>query len=309
MQVEGADLELQTGPFKHSFVVYTERGIEPTGDITPAYIVSYKPHPAIEFGAGVALAHLISVKPSRTTPTGPKLSGASPLGQPLNRYKNDTVVTDINDSNYSNYTFKATKLMARAAFNPQAILKADLLGPEDLKLYGEVAILGVKDYPYYYSNIRNRMPIMAGINLPTFKLLDRLSVEVEYLKSVFPNSTYWSYEYDAVPIPGMVPQGGQTYHDLLYGGVDPNGAVDPITGLPVLVPGYDKNSVSNRSLKWSVFLKRTLVPGLTLYAQAASDNMRGYNANVGPGALVPLPEPIVRTPSDWYYLVRFDIGI
>jgi hypothetical protein len=301
MQVQGLDLELQTGPFKHSLLAYIERGIEPTGDISSAYIVSFNPHPSIEFGAGVALAHLISIKPSKTTPTGPQLGGASVSGQPLNRYKGDTVVTDVTDSNYSNYTFKATKLMARVSFNPQVFLKDELLGPEDLKIYGEVAVLGVKDYPFYYSNVFNRIPIMGGINLPTFKLFDRLSFEIEYIKSIFPNSVYWSYENNAVPIPGIVPIGMQTYHDLLYGGAD------PFTGNPV--PGYDKNSVSSQRLKWSVYLKKTLVPGLKLYAQVASDNMRGYNANVGPGALVMLPEPLVKTPGQWYYLVRFDVGI
>ena len=177
-QVQGADLEIRTGPVAHSLLIYTERGIEPTGDITPAYFFSYKPHPAVELGGGVAFAHLISVKPSRTTPDGPGpgISNASAVNLPLNRYKNDTVVTDPLDSGYSNYTFKATKLMVRASINFQSILHSELLGPEDLKLYSEAAILGVKNYPFYYSDIWNRVPVMAGINLPTFRLLDRLSV-------------------------------------------------------------------------------------------------------------------------------------
>jgi len=307
MQVEGAQLNLRTGPLTHDLLLYTERGTEPTGDLSAAYLFSYKPHPVFEFGGGVAFAHLVSFKPSSTTPTGPLLSPLKPsptgdvVDQPMNRYANDTVVTNINDKGYSNYTFQATKLMARVSLNPQALIKSDLLGENDLKLYSEAAILGIKDYPYYYSSMMNRTPIMAGFNFPTFKLLDKLSVEVEYLKPAFPNSNYWSYATDAVPVPGIFPQGGQSFHDILYGGVDANDG-------SVIKP-YNKHSLSHRAVKWSVFLERKLVPGLTLYAQAASDYMRGYNANVGPGALVPLYEPIIRTPSDWYYLVRLSLGI
>lgn len=307
MQVEGTQLQLLTGPLTHDLLVYTERAYEPTGDISAAYLLSFKPHPVFELGAGVAFAHLIPFKPSSTTPKGPLLTPINPspsgevLTQPMNRYANDTVVTNINDVGYSNYTFKSTKLMARASFNPQALIKSDLLGEDDLKLYAEAAVLGIKDYPYYYSSIMNRTPIMAGFNFPTFKLLNKLSVEVEYLKPAFPNSNYWSYATDAVPVPGIIPEGGQSFHDVLYGGVSANDGS--------IIKPYDKKSLSHRAFKWSIFLERSLVPGLTLYAQAASDYMRGYNANVGPGALVPLYEPIIKTPSDWYYLVRLSLGI
>ena len=289
-QAEGVNLEMQTGPITHDLLVYTERGIEPNGDITPAYVFSYKPHPAIELGGGVAFAHLISLKPSRTTPNGPGpgISDASAPSLPLNRYKNDTLVTDIKDSGYSNYTYQSIKVMARVAVNFQSILHSELLGPEDLKLYSEVAILGVQNYPFYYSDIWNRIPVMGGVNLPTFRLLDRLSFEMEYLKTAFPNNIYFSYWKNSLPVPGIVTT-GQTYHEL--------------------VASWDKNSLSSRDIKWSLYLKRKVIPGLTLYAQVASDHMRGYDANVGPNVLVPLPEPIIRTPSDWYYLVRLDLGI
>ena len=48
------------------------------------------------------------------------------------------------------YTFAGTKLMARASFDPKPFFKsfADrFLGPNDLRIYSEAAILGLKDYP------------------------------------------------------------------------------------------------------------------------------------------------------------------
>ena len=111
---------------------------------------------------------------------------------------------------------------------------------------------------------------------------------MEYLKNAFAQNIYESYWKNDLPVPYFTPT-GQTYHEL--------------------VVAYDKNSVSSQDFKWSVYLKRKLIPGLTLYAQAASDYLRGFDANVGPNALVPKAETIIATPSDWYYLVRLDLGI
>jgi hypothetical protein len=261
MLVQGAVLEAKTGPIEHDFVLSIERNYEPTGDITPSYLFAYKPHPAVELGGGITLAHLIAVKPSLTTPRGKITSSESPS----NRYEADTVVTDPADSTYSNYTFKATKLMARASINFQTFLQADWLGPEDLKLYGEAALLGVKNYPFYYDNRWHRIPVMVGFNLPTprpwgITLLDILSVEAEYRKADFTNSIAISYVDYTLPLPYL-------------GGTSQNPG------------GYDKNSVSkgpwyrDEGIKWSVYAKRHLIPGLDLYTQVASDHNRPMKFN------------------------------
>lgn len=286
--VQGAVFEAKTGPVTHDFVVAIERDYEPAGDITPSYLVSYKPHPAIELGAGITLAHLISVKPSLTTPKGAPKNG----GDPTNRYEADTVVTDPNDTTFSNYTFKATKLMARASVNLQTFLQTPF-GPEDFKIYTEAALLGVKNYPFYYDNRWHRIPVMVGINLPTrfgsFKWLDQLSVEAEYRKADFTNSIAISYVDYTLPLPYL-----------------PSFSQDP--------HGYDKNELSrgpwyrNEGIKWSVYAKRSLIPGLDLYAQVASDHNRPMKIT-SDGALVPNREPLTPKPTDWYYLVRLQMGI
>ncbi len=63
-----------------------------------------------------------------------------------------------------------------------------LFGKNDLKLYAEGAILGCENYPGWYNNIYDRMPIMFGFNFPTFKLLDVLAIEAEYFPSPYKNS-------------------------------------------------------------------------------------------------------------------------
>jgi hypothetical protein len=44
------------------------------------------------------------------------------------------------------------------------------------------------------------MPVMLGINLPTFKLLDVLGFEMEYQYSPYPNSIT-NVEYNMTPLP------------------------------------------------------------------------------------------------------------
>ena len=289
MMVQGVDFEVRTGPVTHNFLMSIERsfGIEPTGDITPAYLFTYKPHPSIELGGGVAFAHLIPVKPSVTTPNGKD-------GEPFTRYKSDTIVTDPNDSVYSNFTYKATKLMARASVNFQTLLKSDLLGPEDLKLYAEASVLGWKDYPFYYSDRWHRIPVMVGFNLPTFKLLDILAVEGEYRKADFINSTSNSYDEYHYAVPTI--EGSLSDSHLFR------------------LNSYYKNALCKgtwyrtQGFKWSVYAKRNIIPGITVFAQVASDHNRPYKFN-SEGALVPNREPLTVTPGDWYYLIRLQLGI
>ena len=81
-------------------------------------------------------------------------------------------------------TFKGIKVMGRASvdFKPMFGLE-NALGAPDLKLFGEVAVLGIENQGYYYDDVTTRIPIMLGVNLPTFRMLDFLSFQVEYYKN------------------------------------------------------------------------------------------------------------------------------
>jgi hypothetical protein len=288
---EGVNLEARTGPLKHNLLVTIERGIEPINDLSPIYMAAYAPNKVFDIGLGVEFAHLIAVKPSATTPNGPTFKG-----DPLNRYKGDSLVFDTATTGYSNFTFKSTKLMARASLNLQALIQSTLLGPEDLKFYAEAAVLGVKDYPYYYEGVIHRIPIMAGVNLPTFKLMDMLSFEVEYQNTQFAENVAISYE-NGLPIPQVRKDAIGTYQDA--------------------VAKYDKDANGSQDLKWSFYGKKSVIPGLTLYAQAASDHMRGIQyTKVFQSDLVTKSwnydkHAVWYFPfkGDWYFLFRVELGI
>src|SRR5690606_35616763 len=84
---------------------------------------------------------------------------------------------DWQSGNVGYYTFRGFKTMARVSLDIGALAGLDMVRPGEFKLYSEVALLGVEDQPFYYEDKLERLPVMAGIRLPTFGLLDRLSVE------------------------------------------------------------------------------------------------------------------------------------
>ncbi len=277
--LEGLNLEVYTGPVTHNLLATIESGVEPIHDISGAYFASLKAGEAFTFGAGAAFGHIISSRTEMTTPPGASIN--DPGNVPINRYKGDSIVTDTGVTGYSNYTFQNTKLMARAAFNPQTWIQTGMLGPEDLKVYTEVALLGVKNYPFYYEHIINRLPVMVGFNVPTFKLLDLLAVEGEYHQAEFEDDISESYG-NGLPLPAL-PR-GQTYAQT--------------------VATYDKKALKEQYIKWSVYAKKTVMPGLVTYLQVASDHMRGIVFDKTPEYDV-----ITKGPGDWYFLFRIELGI
>jgi hypothetical protein len=309
---QGTRLKVPTfgGKLKHDLMLFMERDFEPTYDISPSYQIAYKPTEAFEMGAGVTWAHGLPIKPSLTTPkdranayvgdsalakeewqkAGYELTdihvvpdGDSRAGTAAPDGKPYVTVTEngIPDSRLSYYTFQGVKIMGRASINPQAWLRSAMLGPEDLKLYAEFAVLGVKDYPTYYESISERIPVMVGFNLPTFKLFDIFSIEVEYYNSKFQNNIrdVFQLSYPKWQLPP-----GQTTSTY---------------------PAFIDTSkiVTEDDIHWSIYAKKSLFEGLDLFIQVASDHMRVLSFNAEPGDI-----DVTRKPSQWYYLARLQMG-
>jgi hypothetical protein len=184
-----------------------------------------------------------------------------------NVYVPDTVI----------YTTQGVKLMARASFDAQKIARLSFLGPQDLKLYGEVALLGWKNQPGYYEKRWERVPRMFGVNLPAFRLLDLLSLEFEY----FPNPMDDDMEQ-------MVSKGN--YNPIPYG-----------SGL--LFPHADHRD----DWKWSVYASKQVLSGFSLRGQIANDHFRA--PQITPNQHLFASVPATREPSNWYYVVTLNFGI
>ena len=201
------------------------------------------------------------------------------------------------------FTFKAIKLMGRASFSIQKVMPIAMLNPEDLKVYGEVDLLGVKNYPGVYDNRTERMPIMLGINLPTFRLLNALSLEVEYFKNGNPDDMGSqqaklnpAYAYNTVT----------KYSQDNGGGLGNAPNADPIVQDYYSVLLKDHFDNHRDDWKWTLYAVKQVTTGISVRAQVANDHFRAQDTYF-PGYWT--GPSLMRKPEDWYYVVSINFGI
>jgi hypothetical protein len=192
------------GMLHQDLLLTFETDIPPFYDASISYLANCDIGKFLNIGAGVEFAHLISVDESKTSPKDPK----------------SAYITG-NDTNY--YTFRGTKLMAHASFDFKPFIPLSIFGKEDCKLYSEAAILGLESYPrndsmsvfatkkntWGYDSLKNKLAILIGLNVPTFKLLDVLSLETEWYNCPYPNNYYSELGVGgnaSLPIPDHVPR-------------------------------------------------------------------------------------------------------
>ncbi len=243
----------------------------PVGDITPSLLASYgiggsENHPLLEVGAGVSFLRLFSVNQFLTSPTYSqnKWSFNDTTYQQVGAAV-DTVVTP--DSTFP--SFAATKIMARFSFDPKQLFGSPaIFGDQDLKLYGEACILGTKDYPGLYPNILNRIPVMLGFNIPTYKLLDVLSAEVEWYDSKYSND-YYNYYLPPIKTP------------------------QPYTSDPPHYPWY-----------WDFYFSKTIIRGL----QVMGDIGRTHYFTTGNLQFYRDMREECPRQGDWQYTLRAQFG-
>lgn len=270
------------GRLEHDVVVYSERSFEPNYDLSPGYVFAFRPHPLVELGGGMVLSHFLAVEEDKTTPRSRENGYDRRTGLPV-AGADVTDTANIPQSEIVPYTFKGTKLMGRVSLNPQAVLQSGLLGPEDLKVYAELAVLGWKNYPFFYEKRSERMPIMFGFNLPAFRLLDLLAVELEYYKSPFPENIN-KVRYSGYPIWNLPTKAdGSAYLPAEY----------KASGL------MEKYRSAHHSWRWTGYAKRSLGERVGLVGMVASDHTRPIHFFGDPDDM-----PFVRNRGDWYYALR-----
>ncbi len=202
------------------------------------------------------------------------------FGLDLNRClaANDSLTTPPDDiyvdslNNTYHYSSKSTNVLCYASFDPKALLRSDLFGKEDLKIYGEAAIMGTKNYPYRFDSLWQRIPVMGGINIPTFKVLDVFACEVEWWGNPWPNSLYLMYFSNARP----KPQGVDQRYDTLT-----------------------RYKISD-NWKWSVYAKRSF-KNMEIIAQIARDHFHGFYVDLSEKDWY----EVCARPNSWYYVLKF----
>jgi hypothetical protein len=177
---------------------------------------------------------------------------------------------------YEHYYASGFKPLAWFALDPKPFFgNPGILGANDLVLYGEAALLGVKDYPVLYDNRAERIPLMIGFNVPAFKLLDVLAVELEYYGSRYPDNFAQVMTNDAAPRPTVELSGG-----------------------------YDPDDWKDDNIKWSVYTQRKIVDGITLSGQVARDHARAWAYPTGKTYW-----GIIREKDHWHWMLKLTANI
>jgi hypothetical protein len=249
------------GTFKADMFVNTETENYPTLDISLSYLIGYTtPKPFFDFSSGISFFHMIPFDRNRTTPPDSRT------------YQALTMFVDSVTHDTTRYTFKGTKVAARATIDLKYLFNSEIFGKNDLKLYGESAILGLKDYPGWYNNIFERMPIMIGFNIPAFKLLDVLAAEVEYYPMPYQNSYHLLWKSSS-PVPDFNLYAGKNYYS-------------------------DWKPKTDDDWKWSVYASKK-IKNIRLSGQIASDH-----SSRAPYLIYKTYTEMVPRTKDWYYLLR-----
>jgi hypothetical protein len=264
----------------------------------------------------------------------------SPRNSATQYLENDDTTLSAAASDTMYYTFAGTKLMARYSLNLREILGRvrpelkELFGEQDLKLYGEAALLGMKNYPtalsspVWYMSRLERIPVMLGFNWPTHPLAVYTAALVpELFCSYFPEETIDSKEKKTLLFTGIagLAAGAGTWFSEKYlskklrldvlsveaewwGNRYPNnmeGIV--IDGLPIPFRAGTKTVDSMKykgdNWKWSLYGRKTFAGHYQVTFQAASDHMRTFALDWNRQDW----EESLRSPKKWCWLLRFGV--
>lgn len=270
----GLRLQSVSGVFHQDLILNCENELYPLFDLSPAYVAGLEIGEAFRIGAGVNFYHLIPITPKLTSPDSFAYDGSDlPSnfnGDPATR---TWAYVDTASLDTTLLSFRGTKVMANAAFDPKAFFASERLGPEDLRLYAEVALIGLdrsKPYRDIYGGYARRMPVMVGFNFPVFNLLDHLSLEVEW---------YGSRVKDDL---ARYQSNTSAYHS------------------PLPVPNRDSLNLKRDDWKWSLHFQGTY-GHVRVSGQVANDHSRSGGTLTSPGREW---EAFYITPKDWYWVAK-----
>ena len=258
-------------------------------------MAKYRPVEGLEIGAGVNFYHLLPDNADITTPNNravpglfSKDSNLIAAGGPVDPYQlqymevvspGDTVV----------YTHQGTKLMAMFDLDLKKVFGfSSAFGKKDLILYGEGAVIGVKNQGTIYSHISERMPFMLGFNLPVLGWLDFLSLEVERYTAKY-KADYGKLGYDqslyfkniAPPLyvlapkqPSAIPISTQDLAGNRYTINADGDFVNIQTGEVIKIKGtaLDPENLTADDWKWSVNAEKTIARHIKFTGQVANDH-------------------------------------
>ena len=266
---------LLDGALQQDLYLYTdvEVALPPLFDGSIAYVANYKAPKVVDVGVGFGYEHLIPQDKDLVTPE------KNEIGHDMSVIDSITTIVGpsgpVVDTAYRAVyrSFAGAKLNWRLVLDPKDFFpNVKIFGEEDLKIYHEGVILGLANQTWpgdsleLFNRITERMPVMFGFNFPCFKILDKISLELEIYKSRYP-ANYQN------PIASVSPV--------------PNIDADKADG-----------EYSNDNVRWSVYAKKTFFESFGIVFQAARDHTR--HKMPGHGGILTYEEWTTR-PGNWHW--------
>jgi hypothetical protein len=230
-------------------------------------------------------------------------------------------------NNTGYYTFAGTKVMGRFSFDPKRIFTSEenwwIFGKEDCKLYGEIAVLGWKDYPGYYAERYKRIPRMIGIDWPTHEFLSYgvipgvLGYSLERVNRnrigrclitessglAFGACSWLAHRYLNWNLRPDI-----CAFELEYYGWDyPNNPENQIY-MGEAIPGdlgtagqYTMHDYLNDNWKWSLYVRKVFYQHFSVLVQLANDHLMlpSYDGKYNQS------EEVLGRNTSWYWLIKF----
>ena len=292
------------GNFSQDLILNSERDIPPTFDWSLAYFARYSLG-ALTLGGGVNFYRLIPYNAALETPgKDTNLVNGSDRAHYLEVDNSNPALPDT-----TFFSFQGTKVVGTISLDFKELFgKEESMGPDDMKLYAEAAILGLKNYGRAYGKISERIPVMAGFNIPTFGILNHVSLEVEYYGARYRNDLAlvgyndvvadWTTQRHLQPSPKPVTDAD--YH------IDSLGYFRKATGDSVYVRGTasDKENVTQDNWKWSLYMDKVVAKHVQFIAQVANDHFRPRPVASGLITSEGGTAEAFASPKDWYYMLR-----
>ena len=329
----GALFTSHYGAFENHLLIQNERQYAPRFDWHLGYITKYHYKNIFTLGAGFNYNRILPAYNNITSPKADSINTAderkdqshpydvkffelTTLRDSLGNKLLDTTGKEIQVVGHV-YSHAGIKLMGMFSFDPKPLL--GLSAGEDLKVYGEIGLIGVKNQGKVYAKRSERIPIVIGFNLPTFGLLDVLSLEVEHYGARYKNDTRKLDYKDPnihLPItqverrPSAVPVSLRDYWK------DQDIKTDSLTGEVSVVVGQDTiqlpkqsnvNNLTSDDIKWSLYAKKTIHKSIVFSGQIANDHFRPAPALIS-NPINPRfgTHTVFTTLKDWYFM--FKIG-
>jgi hypothetical protein len=251
-QVTGFDISTSIKGLKNDLLLSVQTDHAPISSLSLTDIVGYNIGGVLSIKAGFMLDNFYNPDTSVLAPklnenqyytlsTGQKIAQREYKDLISQGKLTDTVITDT-----AYYSFSGQKAMLNVSFNLSKLLSVSWLAENDLKFYFEAILLGLKNYPTFYDKQSDRMAYAFGVNVPTFRVLDMLAIEMEYCSNPYENSTRGPYG-DGIALPHL----------------------DNVSDKFPNVPKIDQDN-----LKWTIYAKKKVYDGFSIYAQAASDHIK-----------------------------------